>query len=440
MTDTSDPEIPHWRRVALALLLFLTTATIGFLQPFVPLYLEASHLSRVQIGWVAGMATGMALLLQPLLGLLSDRFDTRRLPMCLAAITAGCAYLAFRHAEQFWTFVLLSALGVNGSLYLGTAAGVLVGRMVTASTRGGSAYVSYRVWGSVGYIVISLLSGFLLTGRSSATALSRGNLAHVFLWGPPLFFLIAAVALFVPDPQHPTPASPAPGAEPQPVGNASPANLGIFLGAFFLYTMSLYGAMAYLALYLKSLGAAPIWVTATFTAGVTCEVLVMTRVGRWTDRFGRRPALAAAFLVLPARLLLYIPAAGPAWVLAVQTLHGLNFGIMGAIAVVFVNDLAANAGRGYAQSRLTAVQGLATAVGPIVCGWIAQQYGMAWMFAAMSAVGALGALIFLLWVQESHPSPEPFVIRGPALLQPVWKALASPLLRPSGGAETPFRR
>jgi MFS family permease len=118
-------------------------------------------------------------------------------------------------------------------------------------------------------------------------------------------------------------------------------------------------------------------------------------------------------------------------VLAVQTLHGLNFGIMGAIAVVFVNDLATDAGRGYAQSRLTATQGVATAIGPIVCGWIAQHFGMGWMFAAMAAVGAAGALVFLLWVQESHPSPEPVLGHGPALLQPLWRALAFPL-RSSG--------
>jgi MFS transporter, PPP family, 3-phenylpropionic acid transporter len=429
MPDTTEPEIPRWRRVALALLLFLTTATFGFLQPFVPLYLEASHLSRTQIGWVTGLATGLALLLQPLLGVVSDRWDTRRLPMCFAAITAGCAYLTFRHAETLWSFALLCALGVNGTLYLGTAAGVLVGRMITASSHGGRTYVNYRVWGSVGYIVISLLSGLLLGGRSSTAALSRENLAHVFLWGPLLFFLIAGVALLVPDSRYPIRASGTPGASHKPIRERPSANLRVFLLAFFLYTLSLYGAMAYLALYLKNLGAAPLWVTATFTAGVACEVLVMTGVGRWTDRFGRRPALAAAFLILPVRLLMYIPATGPAWVLAVQTLHGLNFGIMGAIAVVFINDLAANAGRGYAQSRLTATQGLATAVGPILCGWISQQYGMGWMFGAMAVVGTLGALVFLLWVQESHPSPEPFVGRGPALLQPLWRALASPLLR-----------
>jgi len=47
----------------------------------------------------------------------------------------------------------------------------------------------------------------------------------------------------------------------------------------------------------------------------------MTQVGRLTDIYGRRPALAIAFLLMPLRLLLYIPATGPLWVLAVQTLH-----------------------------------------------------------------------------------------------------------------------
>jgi MFS family permease len=87
------------------------------------------------------------------------------------------------------------------------------------------------------------------------------------------------------------------------------------------------------------MGATPFWITAVFATGVLCEAIVMTQVGRFSDRFGRRPLLALAFVFMPIRILLYIPATGPGWVLGVQTIHGINFGVMAALAAVFVNDL-----------------------------------------------------------------------------------------------------
>jgi PPP family 3-phenylpropionic acid transporter len=196
-------SIPRWRHVALALCMFLITGVFGFLQPFVPLYLEAAGLDKGRIGLVTGVGTGLALLIQPLLGRLSDRIDARRPVMCAAAVVAGCAYLGYRSGDGLLAFVLLTALGVNGFLYLNAVGGVLVGRMVaTGGARagaGGATYIRYRIWGSVGYIVIALTTGLLVSRRLATDVLDRAALDPVFTFGPLLFFAIALVALFVPD-------------------------------------------------------------------------------------------------------------------------------------------------------------------------------------------------------------------------------------------------
>ncbi len=43
-------DAPAWRRWALTACMFLSVARFGFLEPFVPLYLELSGLKRGQIG------------------------------------------------------------------------------------------------------------------------------------------------------------------------------------------------------------------------------------------------------------------------------------------------------------------------------------------------------------------------------------------------------
>ncbi len=416
--------------------MFLTTAAFGFLQPFVPLYLAAAGLTTGQIGLVVGVGTGLTLLVQPLLGRLSDFWDARRPLMVAAALVAGGAYVGYTRAPDgsLWVFLLLTCLGVNGTQYLNGVGGVLVGRIVGRASGGGAAYAGYRVWGSVGYILVALTTGLLVTrslgphpGAHALPGLGRAALTPVFTSGFWLFALLAGVSTLVPDPKRDIAEA---GPEPRSAVQTTPvaANVQAFLLALFLYQFALYGASSYLSLYLKALGATPLWITAVFATGVVCEVLVMKQVGRLTDRYGRRPALAVAFLLMPLRLLAYIPAHTPLAVLLVQALHGLNFGIMGAVSVVFINDLATDGGRGAAQARLFGVQGLATALGPVACGFIAQRLGIGWMFAAMSLVGMAGAAVFLLRVQESHPAPLPLSRRGPAALHPLYRLLSLPLL------------
>lgn len=398
--------------------LFLVTSSFGFLQPFLPLYMEAAGLSKSQIGLLTGLGMGIALLVQPLLGRLSDRLDVRRPFIALSALGAAAAYFSFPLAHSLPEFLILVALGANGTMYLNTAGGVLVGRMVQA-TRGGAAYANLRVWGSVGYIVTSLLTGWLLDFRGHGST-SRTALNEVFRYGPLLFVGIAAIAWLLPDRKSEQTSQERPGRAPLP------ANLKRFLVAYFLYSFALYGASSFLSIYLKDLGADGRWITGTFAAGVVVEVLVMRWSGRLSDRFGRRPALAVSFLLLPVRLLLYAPATGPLWVLLVQSLHGVNFGIVGAVAVAFSNDLATERTRGHAQARLATVAGLAMAIAPPILGKFADYAGLPAMFIFSAVIAAAGAAVLLFTVEDSHPTSESIAARGPALLRPFLRWLDNP--------------
>lgn len=391
------PEQPMARKVALIAYLFLVTASFGFLQPFVPLYFESAGLDRREIGYLLGIGTGASLLLQPLWGRLSDHFDTRRPFILLCAIAAGAAYLSFPSLTTPLGFLTLYAIGQNGVLYLNAVGGVLVGRLVQSS-RGGAEYANYRVWGSVGYIVVSLLTGWIL--NSGSHTIGRPLLDKAFSTVPFIFVPIAALAFLVPDAR--TPNKPV-GRTPKP---DLPPNLKVFLISHFFYTFALYGASSFLSLYMKELGGTPFWVTLMFAGGVVCEVLVMRQSGKLSDRYGRRPLMVLTFGLLPVRLLLYTACVTPMGVFLVQLLHGLNFGIMGVIAVALINDLATDATRGQAQARLATVTGAATTVGPIAFGWVAEFAGLRGMFFSAAAVALVGSLILILRVQETHPDSK----------------------------------
>jgi len=409
-------ELGRKHQYSLIAYLFLVTSTFGFLQPFTALYLEAAGLDKGQIGLVFGLGTGIALILQPLWGRLSDHFDARKPFIILGALGSGVAYLAFRQADAFVEFLLLTALGSNGLLYLNAVGGVLIGRLVQ-SQKAGAAYAGYRLWGSVGYIVVTLTTGLLLNPQGKK--LDRPVLDQVFSFGPLLFFAIMFVALWIPDFRRVDRKGPV----PRP---PLTTNLKWFLLTYFLYIFSLYGASNFLSLYMKQVGGTPLWITAMFAGGVLCEVMVMRLSGRFSDKYGRRPLLALTFILLPLRLLMYVAAFAPLGVFVIQLLHGFNFGIMGAISVALINDLATDETRGQAQARLAMVAGCASATAPILLGRVAEVGGLRAMFVVAAGIAALGCLIFLLKVQESHPEGRPLVERMPKRFAAFWRLLDAP--------------
>src|SRR5208283_4357627 len=104
----TDQAIPRRSKLALIAYLFLVTASFGFLQPFQPLYFKAAGLSSSEMGVVFGIATGAALLLQPLWGRLSDLLDTRRPFIALGAVSAGAAFLCYPYAHGLPSLLALS--------------------------------------------------------------------------------------------------------------------------------------------------------------------------------------------------------------------------------------------------------------------------------------------------------------------------------------------
>lgn len=387
--------------------LFLTTSSLGFIQPFLPLYLRAVGFDNRMIGVALGLGAGLGFAIQPLIGKLTDRLDARRPFITVMALVAAAAYWTFPYANGFGSYLALIALGTNGTMYLQTVGGVLVGRMVTAK-QGGAAYANLRLWGSIGYIVAALVVGIGLRDHLE----DRNLLTLIFRYGPLVFLPIAAMAWVLPDVRRQDVTE---NDLPEAITAPLAPDLRRFLYAYFFYCMALYGASNFLSLYLRSLGASGLWVSATFIGGVIVEVFVMRWAGRFSDRYGRRPALAVSFVLLPIRLLLYIPAMSPQWVFAVQLLHGVNFGIVGAVAIAFANDLSSDRTRGYAQSRLSASQGLATAFGPFVLGEAAQRFGIGPMFAVAAFFALIAALIMVLGVHDSHPQSASIAARFPRL-------------------------
>ena len=99
---------------------------------------------------------------------------------------------------------------------------------------------------------------------------------------------------------------------------------------------------------------------------------------------------------------------------------------MGVVSIAFANDLAAEGAQGRTQAQFAATMGLASAIAPLTFGVISDAIGLRPMWLVASAVAAVGAIGFLLTVEDSHHESHSLAEHGPRWLRPLLRLMDSP--------------
>lgn len=137
---------------------------VGVQLPFWPLWLKDHGLGPAEIGLILAATYLVKSVVNPLIGHLVDRSGERRRPMLWLAIGATIAWSGFSLVEGFWPILILTIVA------LGFFSGIMpVGEALALMTtqRHGIEYGRVRLWGSVSFIVIAVLGGKVLVGRST---------------------------------------------------------------------------------------------------------------------------------------------------------------------------------------------------------------------------------------------------------------------------------
>jgi MFS family permease len=156
------------------------------------------------------------------------------------------------------------------------------------------------------------------------------------------------------------------------------------------------------ALYIKELGGSDWLTTFTVLSAQTLMVPVAWVTGKLCDSWGRKPTLAIAFWVLPARIISYTLAHSPHTVVFLQALDGIGAGIYGVAIVAFAADL--TRGKGYFNTLIgvfATAQAVGGVVGPFVQGLLLQYFGFRIAFLFFAALALAGALLYQRTVPET---------------------------------------
>jgi PPP family 3-phenylpropionic acid transporter len=140
----------------------------GIQLPFWPVWLAARGLSAREIGIVLAAAIWVKVVATPTIGVIADRLGARRAVMGVLAATALVSYVSLWSVGDFGVLVSLTLVALTAQSAL-----MPLGDTVTfaISRLDGLDYGRIRFWGSVSFILASLVSGAVLWSASGEQVL-----------------------------------------------------------------------------------------------------------------------------------------------------------------------------------------------------------------------------------------------------------------------------
>ncbi|WP_377809793.1 MFS transporter [Azospirillum sp. A29] len=403
MTDVAGPNR------SLDLLNFFLADVRDGLGPYLAIYLlTVQHWNEADIGLVMTLAGLAGIAAQVPAGALVDGTRYKRAVIVVAALLVTVGSLTLPWLNSFTVVaVLQSAVGAAGAVFPPAIAAITLGML------GPRAFVRR----------VGRNESFNHAGNAVA-ALLAGLAAYAF--GPvAVFWLMTAMALCSIAATAGIPANAIDHAVARGLhggnhdgnhggGREAPSGLCVILGC---RPLLIFGGCAALfhfanAAMLPLVGQKlamkdPALGTSLMSFCIVAAQLVMVPmamlVGARADRWGRKPLLLAAFLVLPVRGVLYTLSDNSAWLVGVQLLDGVGAGLFGALFPLVVADLTEGTGRfNVSQGAIATLQGIGASLSTAAAGQMVVREGYSAAFLMLAAAAGVALLLAALLLPETR--------------------------------------
>jgi len=376
--------------VALGFVSLLTDVSSEIVYPLLPFFLSSLGASAVFIGLVEGIADATASVVKGLAGWLSDRLGRRKALVVLGYGLAGAARPAMALAAS-----PLAVLGIRftdrvGKGLRGAPRDALIADS-TAPGQLGRAFGFHRAMDHAGATLGPLVAFGLLAWLATEGAPTARELRTVF-WAAsvPAALSVLVLLAFVKE------------VAPLRREAGEPARLTLapfdgrfrrLLGVLVLFALG-NSSDAFLLLRAAELGIETRWVLVLWALLHLVKSASSFPAGAWSDRVGRRRAIATGWAV---HVLVYLGFAlatesWHAW--ALFAVYGSSFGFREGTEKALVADIVPRELRGTAYGVVGLAVGLAAFPASLLMGWIwnASSSRAAFVVAAAIAALALGLL------------------------------------------------
>ncbi|MEK4047620.1 MFS transporter [Paenibacillus sp. FSL H8-0048] len=351
----------------------------GSFNPYVTSLLVHQGMTSQRIGVMMAFGTLLAILFQPLWGILVDRYQRTRLVLMLTLIVPGTIVYLY---NVKWLVVIVLVYSLY-TIFQSTQTPIADSYAVNAASAAGTSFGTIRLFGSIGTALGGYFGGLYLNWMGVTE-----------LWIPFLVFNLLALLLVITIPvnverrtQHVTFTS---GIR-QLLGNRV---FLLFLAGCFLVNQTLTAFNSFFVLTFQMAGGSFAWSGIALMIASITSVPAMLVAARVLKKYGYEKTLMLASVVYMLRWAIQWLIPVPGVMIGVQTLHGMSFGFFYIAAVEYVASITGKELQATGQSLFNMVfVGLGGIAGNLLNGYLLETGGPGLMYFSCTVSAALGALL-----------------------------------------------
>ena len=350
----------------------------GIALPFFPVWLETLSMSDFQIGIVLAVPMFVRVFTAPVAGIIADRIGERSIVLLWSALLSLATALALFATGSFWPVLLLYTMqGAVYSPYVPITEAI----MLSGVRRWSFDYGKMRLWGSLAFIVATMIGGWLAGLYGGAMVLPAMAAAFV------LTVLGAVIAPRIGKPRRPSPIAAI--ATMPTTSTLRQADVQLMLIGVSLVNASHAMLFAFSAIYWQKMGFSGIDVGILWSAGVLAEVVFFLFAVQLRRRFNLWSMMTLGGAVAVGRWILFPMDMSFAGYFALQCLHAFTYALIHMSAQNRLVERVAEEQEGAAQGLYFFYTGVFTALATFVSGYAFSWYGVQGFY-LMSFVAAAG--------------------------------------------------
>ncbi len=359
---------------------FCFFAAIGCLVPFLNIYFAEKGLTGAQIGWLGSIAPLIALTANPIWGGIADRWQIHRQVLALCAFAGGTISLLYLVVDSFWPLMIVTIV----LTFFRTPIGSLVDSAVLDMVRRmGAHYGRQRLWGSIGFVLVTLVLGRYLT----VSDLRIPFLLHGILLGG----VCAGLAFALPIGSRGQRISLLDGLRQL----ARKRSYLAFLGAMALLGIGNSCYVNFVGLYMLEVGGTEQMVAYAWAVNGMAEAPMMFLGGRWFARFQYSRLLQISFAMYVVVWGGMALAQAPWQVMLAAFGNGICYGILWVAVVNYAGQSAPAGLSATAQALVGAAQsGIGWSIGAVMAGYLFDAAGGSAVYTAAAIAALLAGVIF----------------------------------------------
>lgn len=372
---------------------FLFFALLSMFIPFLPLYFSEQGLNETQIGTIVGIGGFITLIAQPLWGMISDRTRTiRKVLLILVLMSSVTGYLLYS-TSSYALIVLFVMLTYFFLMPIDPLTESLNFRVAESA---GISYGSLRTFGALGYAVMSLLAGYLMTKYGA------GSLGYTFAG---LGIISLLVTFFMPD----APVSGKPVTIQSLKNFMSNKETLLFLVLVFISSIPARMNDTFLGLYIKDLGGKPDLLGLAWFLAAGSEIIVFSLSFWWLRKNKELAIISIAGAFYFIRFFISAWITDPNWLAYIQLLQIFTFPVFYTAAIQYLYSIVPVEWRATGQTVLALLFfGVSGILASFAGGALYQAFGGKAMYLTISVMSFIGMIfgIVLYRIYGRHKSSQ----------------------------------